>query len=234
MTHLKSESPLLITAWCPNPTSRALALTLGALAFATSPAHAETAFGPTHGTVERIDSPEPGRVEGDGVYGRFNGDLSLQIGGGLESDFVKPTFRPLLIGDISVYQTIGLYGAFRESVASSDPWQRALSTGLVLSPLFLVRWPRAWESGAATWDLAVDSLSIVGGVSFVQESAKPLFDSPRAELGLQVGVPLLGRANGLFLRARGQVTSGEQWAPAAWLWISWQGFVHTGLLSVDR
>lgn len=197
-------------------------------------ARAETAFGPTRGTVERIESPEPGGPDGNGVYGRFNGDLSLQIGGGVEGDFARPSLRPLLTGDVMVYQTVGVFGSFRQSTSSSDPWERVLSAGLVVSPLFLVRWPRAWETGASTWDLTVDSLALFGGLSLPQPQDGGLFDSPRAELGLQLGVPLLGRANGLFLRSRAQATSGPEWVPAAWLWLSWQGFIHTGLLKVDR
>lgn len=197
-------------------------------------AQAESAFGPTKGTVRRIESPEPNAPRGDGVYGRFNGDLSLQVGAGVEGDFRGPTFRPLLLGTASVYQTLSVYGSYREAFSDSDPLDRVVSAGLMVSPLFLIRWPRSFETGAATWDLTVDSLAVVGGVAFPQERGRDLFARPAAEFGVEFGVPLLGRANGLFLRSRGKLTTGEQLAPSVWLWLSWQGFVNAGILKVER
>jgi hypothetical protein len=168
------------------------------------------------------------------VYGRFNGNVSLQGGAGVEGDFQTPTFRPLLIGNFSLYQTLGVYASYREPLTRSDPWARVVSTGLVLSPLFLIRWPRSFETGAATWDLTLDSLALVGGVAFTQPDGAGFFAAPEAEFGMEMGLPLMGRANGLFLRTRVQLTTGEELAPSAWLWLSWQGFVSVGLLKVDR
>lgn len=200
----------------------------------TTQARAESAFGPTKGTVRRIDSPEPNAPPGDGVYGRFNGDVSLQFGAGVEAALQEPTFRPLVLGNVSLYQTLGVYGSYRESISDSDPWQRVISAGLAVSPLFLIRWPRSLETGAATWDLTLDSLALVCGVTFPQVDDSGIFATPRAEFGVEFGVPLLKRANGLFLRSRGQLTSGEQLAPSVWLWLSFQGFVNAGILQVDR
>lgn len=197
-------------------------------------ARAESAFGPTKGTVRRIESPDPNAPRGDGVYGRFNGDLSLQVGAGVEGDFRGPAFRPLLLASASVYQTLSVYGSFRESFSDSDPADRVVSAGLMVSPLFLIRWPRSLETGAATWDLTLDSLAVVGGLAFPQERDANLFAKPAAEFGVELGVPLLRRANGLFLRSRGQLTTGEELAPSVWLWLSWQGFVNAGILKGDR
>lgn len=211
-----------------------LAATLLAATFLPAEARAEDAFGPTNGTVRRIESPDPHSGRGDGVYGRFNGDLALQVGGGVEGDFQVPTPRPLLLGNFSFYQTLGLYASYRESFADSDRWARVVSTGIMVSPFFLIRWPKSWESGRATWDLTVDSLALVGGISFPQHDNGGLFASPTAEFGLELGVPLLGRANGLFLRSRGQLTTGTELTPSAWLWLSWQGFVNVGILEVGK
>lgn len=197
-------------------------------------AMAESAFGPTNGTVKRIESPDPNSPNGDGVYGRFNGDLSLQIGAGVEGDLRVPTFRPLLLGSVSVYQSLGIYASYREAVGNFDPSARVVSAGIMVSPLFMIRWPRSWETGAATWDLTVDSLTLVGGISFPEEQHAALFSSPAAEFGLEIGAPLLGRANGLFLRSRGQLTTGEELVPSVWLWLSWQGFVNAGILNIEN
>lgn len=230
MTRSTTKFPPLSKA--PRP--KVLWLLLLALAHFPAQAHAESAFGPTRGTVRRIESPDPNTPRGDGVYGRFNGDVSLQIGAGVEGDFRQPSFRPLVLGSVSLYQTLGAYATYRESVARSDPWARVTSLGLMVSPLFLIRWPRSWETGSPTWDLTVDSLALIGGVSFPEVKGQGLFGAPTAEFGLEIGVPLLGRANGLFLRTRAQLTTGDDIAPAAFLWLSWQGFMNVGLLNIDK
>lgn len=216
------------------PFRKAPLLLMLVLLHVSSQAAAESAFGPTRGTVRRIDGPDPNRPRGDGVYGRFGGDVALQIGAGVEGDFRNPSFRPLALGSVSLYQTIGAYATYRESVAPADPWARVVSAGLIVSPLFLLRWPRSLETGSATWDLTVDSLALVGGVCFPEEDGAGFFGAPAAEFGLEMGVPLLRRANGLFLKARAQFTTSNEIAPAAFLWLSWQGFVNAGLLKVDQ
>ena len=201
-----------------------------------SPRHlcAESAFGETHGTVERISDPHESSPQGDGVYGRLNGDLSFQIGAGAEVPFGTGSVRPLVTGDITVYQTLGLYGSYRHAVASRDPVVRALSMGVSISPLFLIRFTRSLQTGAALFDLTLDSLALTAGASFAEPVGGTLIDNVGGEFGLQAGVPLLGRANGLWLRGRGQISSGPDMYGAVWLWLSWQGFVHAGILRVDN
>jgi hypothetical protein len=202
--------------------------------FFAAPAHAESAFGDSHGTIARVDDPAEETKSGDGVYGRFNGDMSLQIGAGVEAEFSELAFRPALHGDFMLYQTAGLYGSYRKSVSDEDPAEQVASVGLQLAPLFLIRWPRAWESGPALLDLTVDSLSLYAGAHFTHPRGGDFAESIGLETGLSLGVPLLGRANGLWLRSRGGVfTAEDEWSGSAWLYLSWQGFVHTGLLEVD-
>jgi hypothetical protein len=197
-----------------------------------SSSRAESAFGETKSDLSRVEDPAP-QTQGDGVYGRLNGDLSLQIGAGLEADFRSPSFRPLVVGDLTIYQTAGLYGSFRQAVQASDPTERLLSAGLVVSPLFLLRWSRGLEGNAPVLDLTLDSLGVTAGAVTTAPAGGALFNDVDAELGLQLGVPVMGRANGLWLRTRAQIITGPELGGAAWLWLSWQGFVHTGLLAVD-
>src|SRR5690606_23630613 len=120
------------------------------------------------------------------------------------------------------------------ALGASDPLVRALSMGVSLSPLFLLRFPRSWETGSALFDLTLDSLALTAGAVLAEPVDGMLFEKPMGEFGLQVGVPLLGKANGLWLRTRGQFTAGPDAGGAAWIWFSWQGFVHAGILRVDR
>jgi hypothetical protein len=172
---------------------------------------------------------------GDGVYGRFNGDMSLQIGAGLEVAPGPGVVRPLVFGDFSIYETAGLYGTFRQSVAETDPLVRLASIGLGVSPLFLLRWSRARQIGHPVPDLIIDSLTVSGGMYVGQLRDEAFGDPLGFEGGLSVGFPLMARANGLWLRARGNLLTGNERAQGTiWLLVTFQGFVHTGLLSVDR
>jgi hypothetical protein len=212
----------------------AAALFLSAACSFSGELRAESAFGETRGTVNRISDPDENAPKGDGVYGRFNGDVSFQIGAGAEIPFDTGSARPLLTGDVTLYQTVGLYGSYRHGLGSRDPWARAVSAGVTVSPLFLIRFPRSWETGAAFFDLTLDSLALTAGAALAEPIDGTLLDQVVGEFGLQAGAPLLGKANGLWLRARGSYISGPDAGAAAWLWLSWQGFVHAGIFRVDK
>src|SRR5690606_27948476 len=94
----------------------------------------------------------------DGVYGRFDGDLSLAVGLGGELGFDPAS--PRLLGTLALryYSLVGLYAGYRESLRDVDPQARGLSVGLLLEPLFLLRWTRAATTGSPFWDLTIDSL----------------------------------------------------------------------------
>lgn len=213
-----------------------------ALVTALSPqlAHAESPFGASKengSDSSRVNDPISNNSSGDGVYGRFSGDLSLRAGLGVEADLGTDTLRPALFGQLSFYQSIGLYTSFRESVEGSDPVARVLSFGGVISPLFLLRWSRDLQSGHAFADLTLDSLGIAAGAQLSQPQGGSLLDAPGLELGLVFGVPLMARANGLWLRGRAQVLTGRTAVtgqdPAAasfFAYLAWEGFFFAGLI----
>lgn len=186
-------------------------------------------------TIERVQDPVRGRARGDGVYGRFNGDVALEVGAGVELGLDPGVLRPLVVSSFSIYQSAGLYASFRQAVMDDDEVLRLASAGVLFSPLFLLRFSKAKQTGHAFFDLTLDSLTLNAGLHVDQLRGQGFGDPLGAEVGLGLGIPLFGRANGLWLRARGQLLTGENdLLPGAWLYLSYQGFVHLGILPKDR
>jgi hypothetical protein len=210
----------------------AVALCLG-LTFSAPRSFAESGT-EKPGGIERVRDPVRGRGRGDGVYGRFNGDVSLELGAGVEAAFDPGVVRPLLVGSFSIYQSVGLYSSFRQAVMDPDAVLRLASAGVHLSPLFLLRWSKAKETGHSFFDLTLDSLTLNAGLHVDQLRGEAFGDPLGAEVGLGLGIPLFARANGLWLRTRGQLLTGaNEVAPSAWLYLSYQGFLHLGILPGD-
>lgn len=173
---------------------------------------------------------------GDGVYGRFDGDFAFSLGAGIELDFAGPGVapRPLILGSARFYQTVGAYVALSQAVLDSDGLERVFSTGVLLEPLFLLRWSEAKQSGVAIADLALDSLSLSLGAYFGEPRGARLAEASGFELGLGFGIPLMGNAPGPWLRTRGQLRFGQS-EPAALLHVllEWQGFWESGFVRDD-
>ncbi len=172
------------------------ALTLGRLLAFSSLAWSTTA-------LAQVDGVRPLSSQGDGVYGRFDGDVDFGVGLGLRAgpDAVGPSAR------ISLHylQSLGLVGQFTwPSTGQKERWEAAL--GLDIRPLFLPRWALDLEQGPAFADLLLDSLSVSVGPVFTYYD-----HSPRTGFGLDLGaaLPLNGHAHGFWLHLRG----GPQWLP---------------------
>jgi hypothetical protein len=135
---------------------------------------------------------------GDGVYGRLDGDLDLSLSAfaGARSDssaLVGGAARALYLG------TAGLYATVTDE-PSQDGGLR-LGVGTTLRPLFLPRWSNDLERGPAWVDLALDSLAVdLGAVYSVSAAPKNTWG---VDLGLGFELPLIGRATGPFIGARG-------------------------------
>jgi len=192
---------------------------------------------PVRPRAPAVDDPgeTPGR--GDGIYGRFLGDLSLRVGLGAEWDIQAKAVRPLVQVETVAYQTLGLLLCYRQGLSSSDEAQNLLSVGVSLSPLFLIRWSRAAESGHAHLDLLLDSITLAPGIVFATPKDEPFGSALGFELGLSAGLPLLPRANGPWFRTRLDVMSGRKdlafekdWGTSLWFYLEWQGFWEVGLL----
>lgn len=173
---------------------------------------------------------------GDGVHGRLRGDMSFRGSVGAELSFASHHVRPLVVAEWVGYQTLGVYAAYREALPAKDPLERALSAGVTFSPLFLWRFSRANQTGRPVWDLLVDSLGLTGGVLLQQPRDARFASAVGAEFGGTLALPLMGRANGLWLRSRVLAQSGggalghNPWGAVGWLTLTWEGFFYAGIL----
>jgi hypothetical protein len=156
---------------------------------------------------ERVTSRMRGEVQpsdeitsADGVYGRFDGDLTLTFGLGAE---LGGGTRGAALGRLLYYHSAGLVFGYSDRLGQDDELERVGFLGAELRPLFLPRWALDLEFDSALLDLTLDSLSL-GICAFVSEpgTAKRSIQSG-FELSAGLGVPLFAKAEGLWLEARG-------------------------------
>ncbi len=196
-----------------------------------SPLRAEDMFG-----VRSTDTPRLARVEeetasGDGIYGRLDGDLTLAAAAGAEVDFSSSDARAMLLVTARYFSTVGVYGVARESLSDGDAFERIWGTGVLVEPLFVARAVKNLEQGPAFWDLTLDSIGLNFGAFWAEPRGAALGSQRGAELGLGVGVPLIGSFEGPWLRANGQLRWDETSSGATSLWVTleWRGLLNTGL-----
>lgn len=163
----------------------------------------------------------------DGVYDRFDGDLELGVALGAEFATVGRA-APSLRASAHYFTIAGVYAAGRLP-AADDSAPALLSFGADLKPLFVPRWAKGFENGPAFFDLTLDSLSVSLGAFFEAHRADvaPARRGFDAQLGL--GVPLLARARGPWLEARGALRlpdSGDS-ERALFVALVWHAFVVT-------
>lgn len=199
-----------------------LPLVVLALAGPATP-HPNGAFGTrTAGAVRSVD-PDANHHEGDGAYGRFDGDLDLGLGVGpsvaLNSDDTGLAVR----GTAFWYSTVGLDLAYSETLTRAPDLERRLGVGLGLRPLFLIRWSQALETGPAVLDLALDSLTLGAGANFSTLPGRGFGSRTSFEMTLGAGVPLLGSAQGPWveLRAALSLPSPEKGEAGMMLVLAW-------------
>jgi hypothetical protein len=154
-------------------------------------------------SAAQVDGVRPPRARGDGVYGRFDGDVDVGVGLGLRAgpDAIGPTARL----SFHYLQSLGLVGQFTAPTTRDDEAWEAMAA-LDIRPLFLPRWALDLEQGPAFSDLLLDSLSVGAGPVFTYHDK-----AARTGFGLDVGaaLPLSSQARGLWLHVRG----GPQWWP---------------------
>lgn len=151
------------------------------------------------------------KAEGDGAYGRLEGDLAVAfgLGGGL----VAATGRPLLSSDLRLryLEAAGATVSYEEADALGHAGigelRRAFLAGVELRPLFPIRFLKAKETGRAFFDLVLDSLALDVGTFWAVREGDGV-RRPGLYAGLAVELPITGRASGLWLR----VSSSLRWA----------------------
>lgn len=166
-------------------------------------------------------------TSGDGVYGRFDGDLDLGLGLGAELGSAGHA-APALRATAHYFSIAGVYANGRIK-AGDESAPSLFGVGVDLRPLFVPRWAKGLQTGCALFDLTLDSLSLSLG-AFWASSGAPGSEAHRgfdAQLGL--GIPLLASAAGPWLEARGALRypDGANREEAVLLLLSWHGFVTT-------
>lgn len=150
--------------------------------------------------ASRVHAPLPGS---DGVYGRFDGALTLAASLGGELEASDP--RGALKLTAHYLWTAGAYARYSDAFGgSSERPARVASLGIDVRPLFLPRFALDTEHGPAILDLTLDSFSLSAGAYFAEPLGKSFGDELGFEAGLGFGVPLCGEARGAWLEARAE------------------------------
>lgn len=166
------------------------------------PARAQTLTPATPWAFDALDrdrdapANEDSNYYSDGVYGRFDGELSLVPSVGVQRAEAGGFMQ---FGLSAFYlSTVGV--TFRTAEGSLSPWSpranfNVSTLSLAIRPLFLLRWSRDLEKGPSFLDLTIDSLTLsLGGYWAAQRND----DSQRRgfESELSLGFPILGKAHG--------------------------------------
>jgi hypothetical protein len=187
----------------------AVSLAIGVMLHAGS-ARAQTAWGESTTDTLPGEVGERDRSQGDGVYGRFDGDVDLGLALGMEADDEDTRG----VGRVSVhyFSMIGVYATYADAFSDHAHVERVFGGGVDLRPAFVPRWSRDMQHGPSVLDLTLDSISLGMGVWWAQPKGESFGDARGFETSLGLGIPILGRANGLWVEARGLL----RWADPAW------------------
>jgi hypothetical protein len=148
------------------------------------------------------------KAEGDGAYGRLDGDLGFV--GGLGAGIIAASGRPLAEGDLRLryLDAAGIAASYEEADAfgraSPGELRRAFLAGVELRPLFPVRFLKAQETGRRFSDLLLDSVSLDVGSFWALREASGV-RRPGLYAGLAVEAPVTGSARGLWARFSAQI-----------------------------
>ena len=158
---------------------------------------------PGEPTAARItpEIDETDAARGDGVYGRFAGNLDLGVHLGVQVDGEAPAATAEL--SAHYFFMAGVYLRYSDAFGQDTArFLRTVSGGIDLRPAFIPRWSRARQSGPGFLDLTIDSISLSLGAFWAAHPA-PEESTRGFEGALGVSLPLTGRAGGLWLDLRG-------------------------------
>ena len=139
--------------------------------------------------------------DSDGVYGRFDGDLTLSPSLGIEQ--YRGTTAPVLGFKTMYLSTLGIaitHADARFTFGADSSERSATAASFELCPLFLGRWSQAWEAGPPLLDLTLDSLRIdIGAFWDVDHKRGTLRRGTSVSTGLSL--PLMANVRGPWLNA---------------------------------
>lgn len=155
-----------------------------------------------------VGAHEARAEDDDGAYGRFEGDLALHGGAGVAVMKGGPHLAFQL--EALYLSTAGIYGRYTDALGQKKAaFERTISTGVELRPLFLARWAKDTEHGPARLDLLLDSLSLEVGAVWAQDPRGAFAKRPGLELGTGLELPLLASASGPFIGAFAALRLGD-------------------------
>lgn len=158
-----------------------------------------------------IASSRSARAEGDGAYGRLDGDVTIVsgLGAGVIAGTGATPARQLGSADLRLryLDAAGVSVSYEEADAfgraeAPGAIRRALLAGIELRPLFPVRFFKGAQSGARLLDLVVDSIALDLGTWWSARHASAV-DRPGFYVGSAIEIPITGDASGLWLRLSG-------------------------------
>jgi len=148
-----------------------------------------------------VGEPAGGSGDADGVYGRFAGDLDLGLGMGVEADGDDARGAARL--SLHYFSTLGITLAYADALSDGATRSRRLfGVGVDVRPAFIPRWSNDRERGPAFVDLTLDAISLGVGAFWAEPRGGSFGDERGLEASLGLGLPLFGRAEGLWLEAR--------------------------------
>ncbi len=149
----------------------------------------------------------PGRAraaDGDGAYGRLDGDMTLV--GGLGGGLFSSTGRTALTADVRLryLEAAGAFVQYEEADAlkrgdTAGDVRRSVAAGVELRPLFPARFLKNKQGSGRFFDLLIDSFAIDLGTWFSVRRASAV-QRPGLLAGLAIEAPITGNASGLWLR----------------------------------
>jgi hypothetical protein len=148
-------------------------------------------------------------VDADGVYGRFDGDIGVEPGLGVE--YSRGNLLPQIDVGATYVSTVGLRLRHANSkflFGAVEHNRSVTSFAFEARPLFLARWAEALETGPALLDLTLDSFVLGLGVFWDYDRNIPRLQRG-TELTTGLGVPLLAYASGPWIRATAAVRLAE-------------------------
>ncbi|HLV66160.1 MAG TPA: hypothetical protein VKY73_10120 [Polyangiaceae bacterium] len=148
---------------------------------------------PLRGEIGPRDAPAH-----DGVYGRFQGDLFVTLGAGVD---LGGGARVGGIARALFFHSAGLALGYATALGDADV-ERLGFVGIELRPLFLPRFALNLETNGPLVDLTLDSVAIGVGAFFAEEQGDASRTRAGVEATLGFGVPLFAEARGPWLEAR--------------------------------
>ena len=138
----------------------------------------------------------------DGAYGRLDGDLAIHAGSGVAVMSGGPHLAFQV--ELLYLSTAGVYARYTDALGQKKSvFERSVSTGVEVRPLFLGRYAKNFEQGPARLDLFLDSFSIEVGAVWGQPQKQSVPTLPGLEFGLGAEFPLLTKASGPFIGTYG-------------------------------